>query len=92
MLEEATTLTGLEVFTPWGVKVGDISNLEIDSETFEIENIFIEETNERLVENGASLLIPYRWIQGIGDVVILKHFPEDVPIRSPDEMGDEYRY
>ncbi|MFO8050642.1 MAG: PRC-barrel domain-containing protein [Thermoplasmatota archaeon] len=92
MLEEATVLIDLEVFTPWGVKVGNIDNLEIDSESFEIVNIFIEETNERLVEEGASLLIPYRWIQAVGDVVILRHFPEDLPIRSPDEMAGEYGY
>lgn len=92
MLEEATSIVDLEVFTPWGVKVGNIDNLEIDSDTFEIENILIEETNERLVEGGASLLIPYRWIQAVGDVVILRHFPEDIPIKAPEEMADAYNY
>lgn len=93
MLEEATSLNDLEVFTPLGVKIGDVTNLEIDSETMEIENIFIEETNDRLVENGESILIPYRWVQAVGDIIILRHFPQDLPIRSPDELGalEEYR-
>jgi sporulation protein YlmC with PRC-barrel domain len=93
MLEEATSLNDLEVFTPWGVKIGDVTNLEIDSESMEIENIFIEETNDRLVTNGESILIPYRWVQAVGDIIILKHFPLELPVRSPDELGgiEEFR-
>ena len=93
MLEEATTLNDLEVFTPWGVKIGDVTNLEIDSESMEIENIFVEETNDRLVENGESILIPFRWVQAVGDIIILKHFPNDLPIRSDRDLGalDEFR-
>ena len=87
MLEEATVLQTLEVFTPWGVKIGDITGLEIDSESAEIENIFIEETNDRLVEGGASIMIPYRWVQAVGDIIILKHFPQDIPIPAPENLG-----
>ena len=82
MLEETTSLVGLEIFTPWGVKIGDITNIEVDSEKSEISNIFVEETNENLVEYGDSIMIPFRWIQAVGDIVILKHFPDDLPIKS----------
>jgi sporulation protein YlmC with PRC-barrel domain len=92
MLEEATSLNDLEVFTPWGVKIGDVSNLEIDSESMEIENIFIEETNDRLVDGGESILIPYRWVQAVGDIIILKHFPAELPIRSLEELGGLEEY
>ncbi|MFW3146813.1 MAG: PRC-barrel domain-containing protein [Thermoplasmatota archaeon] len=91
MLEEASSLLELEVFTPWGVKIGDLTNLEIDSESGEIANIFIEETNDRLVDGGNSILIPYRWIQAVGDIVILRHFPVELPIKSQEELG-EYNY
>ena len=92
MLEESSVLIGLEVFTPWGVRIGAISDLELDSEEEEITNIYLEETNDRLVEDGANLMIPFRWVQGLGDIVILKHFPEDLPISSPGEGGiDEFR-
>jgi sporulation protein YlmC with PRC-barrel domain len=92
MLEEVSELNNLEVFTPWGVKIGDVANIEIDSETTEIENLFLEVTNERLVQDGASILIPFRWVQSVGDIVILRHFPEDLPIRSANDLGpEEYR-
>ena len=87
MLEEVSALNDLEVFTPWGVKVGDVANIEIDSESTEIENIFLEVTNDRLVQDGASILIPYRWIQAVGDIIILRHFPEDLPIKTLEDFG-----
>jgi sporulation protein YlmC with PRC-barrel domain len=93
MLEEASNLENIEVFTPGGVSIGNITSVEIDSETAEIANIFLEETNEKLVEEGSSILIPFRWIQAVGDIIILRYFPEDIPIRSMEDLGlDEYRY
>lgn len=92
MLEEVSVLNNLEVFTPWGVRIGDVNNVEIDSETSTIENLFLETTNEKLVSRGDSILIPFRWVQAVGDIIILKHFPEDLPIRSKDDDGlEEYR-
>lgn len=90
MLEEASNIENLEVFTPWGVSIGMVNSLEIESETGEVANLFMEETNDRLVEDGASILIPFRWIQGVGDIVILKYFPENIPIRSDESMDREF--
>jgi len=92
MLEEITSLTGLEMFTPWGVKVGAVSDVELDPEDSLLSGLLVEETNPNLVEMGAPLLVPFRWVQAIGDVIILKHFPEDLPIPAPAEYGmPEYR-
>ncbi len=87
MLEEASQLENIEVFTPWGVSVGFITSLEVDDEKGEITSLFLEETNEKLVEDGSSILIPFRWVQAVGDVVILRYFPQDIPIRSIEEQG-----
>ena len=92
MLEEVNYLIGLEVYTPWGVRVGDITNIEIDIESSELDNLYIEETNDLVVERGESIMVPYRWIQSVGDIVILRYFPEDLPIPANDsEFGREYR-
>ena len=37
MLEEAAQLENIEVFTPWGVSIGLITSLEIDSESCDVE-------------------------------------------------------
>ena len=92
MLEEITNLIGLEAYTPWGVRIGVVNEAELDPEENTVSGLLIEETNMNLVERGAPLLVPFRWIQSIGDIIILRHFPEDLPIPAPAEYGlDEYR-
>jgi sporulation protein YlmC with PRC-barrel domain len=85
MLEEITTLLGLHVYTNYGVYVGPITNLIVDLKKHNINSLFIEMSNENLVENGRSITIPYRWVQNVGDIVLLKYFPEHV------ELSDEQR-
>jgi sporulation protein YlmC with PRC-barrel domain len=93
MLEEASEIENLEVFTPWGVSVGLITSLEVDAESGEISSLFLEETNEKMVENGESILIPFRWIQAVGDIVLLRYFPEDIPVKSMEDVGlEEFQY
>jgi len=92
MLEELTNIEGLEVYTPLGVRVGNITGVEVDDEEGNISGLLAEDTNPNLVEMGAPLLIPFRWIQAVGDVIILRHFPEEIPIPAPSEFGmEEYK-
>ncbi|QLH75017.1 MAG: PRC-barrel domain-containing protein [Methanomassiliicoccales archaeon] len=78
MLEEASEIIGLEVYTPAGLHLGTVNNLVIDLENKRIDGLFIDETNPLLVEDSKAVNVPYRWIQAIGDVVILKYFPKRV--------------
>jgi sporulation protein YlmC with PRC-barrel domain len=83
MLEEATELIGLQVYTPNGIFLGNVNNLVIDLENKKVDGLFINETNPLLVEDSKAVNVPYRWIQSVGDVVILKYFPKRVTARKP---------
>ena len=39
-------------------------------------HLFVTETSEELVEGSIHVAVPWRWIRSIGDVVILRWFPE----------------
>jgi sporulation protein YlmC with PRC-barrel domain len=78
MLEEATELIGLQVYTPNGIFLGSVNNLVIDLENKKVDGMFISETNPLLVEDSKAVNVPYRWIQAVGDVIILKYFPKRV--------------
>jgi sporulation protein YlmC with PRC-barrel domain len=78
MLEEATELIGLQVYTPNGIFLGSVNNLVIDLENKKVDGMFINETNPLLVEGSKAVNVPYRWIQAVGDVIILKYFPKRV--------------
>ncbi len=78
MLEAISEIMGMQVYTPNGIYIGNVDNLVMDMDNQEINGIFIANSNPLLVEGSRSINIPYRWIQAVGDVVILKYFPKRV--------------
>ena len=78
MLEEISKIKGLEVYAPNGFFVGYADRFVIDPEINRITGIFLEESNPVLVDPGVSIKIPYRWVQSVGDVIILNSFPKHV--------------
>ncbi len=87
MLEEISEIIGMQVYTPEGIYLGNVDNLVMDMDSCSINGIFIKETHPLLVEGSKSISIPYRWIQSIGDVVILKYFPKRVALAREEITG-----
>ncbi|MFP4545435.1 MAG: PRC-barrel domain-containing protein [Methanomassiliicoccales archaeon] len=83
MLEEASEFIGLQVYTPKGIFLGNVNNLVIDLDNKRIDGLFIGETNPLLVEDSKAVNIPFRWIQSVGDIILLKYFPKRVSTKSP---------
>jgi sporulation protein YlmC with PRC-barrel domain len=83
-LEEAGNLIGLLVYRPDGIFVGEVTNLVIDLKNNKVDGLFIETSNEAIADHGVSLNVPFRWVQSVGDVIILKAFPDHVHF-SPKE-------
>jgi sporulation protein YlmC with PRC-barrel domain len=82
MLEEISELIGLQVYTNNGIFLGNVNNLIVDVDNSKIDGLFIGETNPLLVEESRPISVPYRWIQCIGDVVILRFFPKRVKVKK----------
>ncbi len=82
MLREISDMIGLTVYTQDGAHLGVVSNLVLDVERGRIDGLFIAETSPALVEGGKAISIPYRWVQSVGDVVILRNFPKRVALRK----------
>lgn len=89
MLEEISELIGLQVYTSKGMYLGNVSNLIIDVNTSKVEGLFIGDTNPLLVEDSKNVSVPFRWIQSIGDIVILRFFPGRVAIKTEPEAPEE---
>jgi sporulation protein YlmC with PRC-barrel domain len=82
MLQEASELIGLQVYTSAGVFLGNVANLVVDVDENKVQGLFITSTNPLLVEGSKSVNVPYRWINSIGDIVILKYFPKRVAVKK----------
>ena len=82
MLEEASEMIGLQVYTNQAIYLGSVSNLVVEVDENKVQGLFISNTNPMLVENSKAVNVPYRWIGSIGDVVILKYFPKRVALKK----------
>ena len=40
------------------------------------------------MKGGANIIVPYRWVQNLDDVVILRHFPDKLEFTEKDETAD----
>jgi len=89
MMEEATELIGLQVYTQHGIYLGNVDNLIFDLEKKKVDGVLVRDTNPLLVEESKNVAIPYRWIQAVGDVVILRYFPKRVSFKKATEEGGE---
>ena len=78
MLEEISKIKDLEVYAPNGLFIGHAEKYVMDPANKCISGIFIDGANPVLVDIGVSIKIPFRWVQSIGDVIILNTFPKHV--------------
>jgi sporulation protein YlmC with PRC-barrel domain len=86
MMTELLEIIGLEVYTDEALYLGSVDNIVVDTESMKIDGIYVQHTNPLLVEDARSVLIPYRWISSVGDMVLLKHFPSYVSVGGRDKV------
>lgn len=89
MLEEASNMIGLQVYTSQGIFLGNVSNLVVEVDENKVQGLFVSNTNPLLVEGSKAVNVPYRWISSIGDIVILKYFPKRVAVKRSSKAKGE---
>jgi sporulation protein YlmC with PRC-barrel domain len=88
VLNEATRLAGLTVYTRDGERLGVVHDVLFDTSQRIVAALLITGTTPQLVKGGANIIIPYRWVQNLDDVVILRHFPEKLEFTEEEEIGE----
>lgn len=90
--QEITALVGREVYTRNGVLVGEVEDLRLDLETEEVNGLALHQLNHELfgadARSARGVIIPYRWVQAVGDVVIVNDIVERIQ-RAKEEDNDE---
>ena len=78
--QEITALVGREVYTNNGVFVGEVEDLRLDLDKQDVTGLALHQLNRELFStevNGArGVIVPYRWVQAVGDVVIVNSIVE----------------
>jgi sporulation protein YlmC with PRC-barrel domain len=86
--EEVTSFLKLPVYTREGTYVGHVNNVFFDMDEKRVSSLLVTNTNPSLVEGTADVAVPYRWVNAIGDIVILSHFPDKVMTKKKEEKTE----
>jgi len=88
--QEITTLVGREVYTKNGVFVGEVEDLRLNLDVQQVTGIALHELNDELfgpdVKQSRGVIVPYRWVQAVGDIVIINDVVERL---QGEEENDE---
>ncbi|MFC6865502.1 MULTISPECIES: PRC-barrel domain-containing protein [Haloarcula] len=89
--QEITTLVGREVYSNNGVFVGEVEDLRLDLDRQEVTGLALHQVNTELfdqeVRTARGIILPYRWVQAVGDVIIVNDIVER--LRNPDDEEEE---
>ncbi len=81
---EATRLPGMQVYTNQGTYLGTVHEVSLELTTHRVDGLYLTETNGALVPEAANVVIPYRWVANLDDIIILRFFPERLSFVEPE--------
>jgi sporulation protein YlmC with PRC-barrel domain len=89
--EEITSLVGREVYSNNGVFVGEVEDVRLDLDTEAVTGLALAELNAELfagrVGPSEGVIIPYRWVRAVGDVILINDVIER--LESGEEEPEE---
>lgn len=88
--QEITTLVGREVYSNNGVYVGEVEDIQLNLDAETVTALAITDTNPDLFENvsGArGVLVPYRWVRAVGDVILINDIVERMGESEPEAVA-----
>ena len=73
MHAELTSLFGLNVYTDKGLYVGNVNDVVIETDDRKITGLALTKINRELFDvSRDGIILPYRWVSAIGDIVLVK--------------------
>jgi sporulation protein YlmC with PRC-barrel domain len=87
--QEITSLVGREVYSNNGVFVGEVEDVRLDLNEESVTGIALAGLNEELfggrIAPEKGVMLPYRWVRAVGDVILVN----DVVERLKDDEAEE---
>ena len=91
--QEITSLVGREVYSNNGVFLGEVEDLRLDLDTQQVTGLALADLTRELFAREAAaargVIVPYRWVQSVGDVVITSDIVERVQQEKEDDGEEE---
>jgi sporulation protein YlmC with PRC-barrel domain len=85
MHAEITSLLGLEVYTQKGVFVGKVDDAVLNPDQGVVSGLALGSVNKNLFDQkGKGVVIPYRWITAVGDIILMKNLTRNAKKEQKD--------
>src|SRR6056297_1988989 len=85
--QEITALVGREVYSNNGVFVGEVEDIRLNLDDVKVTGLALHQVNGDLfgetVRGTRGVIVPYDWVQAVGDVVLVSDIVER--IRTPED-------
>lgn len=91
MQDGITRLIGRDVYSDNGVFVGHVDDVQIETDDRRISGLALGEINKELFDDQDTkgVIIPYRWVSAVGDIVIIQDIVERLRARAAEEQQPE---
>ena len=84
--QEISNLIGREVYSKNGIFVGEVDDVQISLDNEAITGLAVSSVNSALFKgwdlNGKGILVPYRWVRAVGDIVLVNDIVERVAAKD----------
>jgi sporulation protein YlmC with PRC-barrel domain len=95
---QLSSLYGQDLYTDRGIYVGKIEDVSVDIREKRISGLAVRNVNPNAFNAGKKkgVIIPFRWVTAIGDIVIVKHVrrrgaEEEESEEQEEEKGERER-
>lgn len=89
MQAEVSILFGLNVYTEKGVYIGKVNDVVLEVNEKKAVGLAVTKLNPQMFDNpGKGVVIPYRWVTAVGDVVLIRHVKDQ--FKKPEEIPEDY--
>ncbi len=95
MTEISSVIHNVPVYTRKGTFVGQVENAILDLGSRTVEALLLTDTNTEVVDQGADVAVPYRWVSDFDDIMVLRYFPdevseEEITAAGPNSEGEDF--
>lgn len=91
--QEITSLVGREVYTNNGVFIGEVEDLRLELDAENVTGLALHELSRELfgaeATSARGVIVPYRWVQSVGDVIIVNNIVERIQRQKEDDDAED---
>jgi sporulation protein YlmC with PRC-barrel domain len=89
MQAEVSTMFGLNVYTDRGIYIGKVNDVVLEVNERKVTGLAVSQLNPGMFDTSkAGVVIPYRWVTAVGDVVLIRHVKDQ--FKKQEEVPEDY--